>query len=1231
MMYSSKDLCYNDTSCDCFFITDIRGDSTTCEYDSRFSNLIGCDSLTDPSVRDLTNIIYSEDLARFRKVRNSVSSVSPFESLNLRLVRKDRTLIFVRCNLIYTTTEDNYERIIYAFSVLGDSELFRQQDELIREMQPLIFKFRSGEQFPYFYNDSFLRVIGYTREEAEKLSPVYTDFMNSCDVDHFVHAIRCAEKSGTICGCTVRVNGINNTTSWISCSFKKMAGPSGEEYFIGFGNDITEHKKTEYDLMKNRMLLKNITENLSCATLVLNSAETNAELIRANKGFMTLFGYSEEDTEKYRKNISELIIHPNDHSDFIHGIMRTGYGQNNICRAITGDGRTIWVSFASFGSFEDDKPCYVCTFHDVTVIQEMKNELDAVRGALASEAAKCDDVYCVIDFNERTLTIPDIFSQKYNLPEIIENMPEGLFRYGTVQDSFREAVTSLYFDIKNGSHHGSCNLKLDRPETGPLWVKADVTAVDGRDCCSSKAIVILSDVSREVRSDNEVEAFSAPASEGEIFSCILNLSKSRILNFRSISGLNVPLSKDSFCDPVLISSLVSRTHPEDRSSVMHSIDLKTLWKNYFDGCRNSELIFRIRDRSGRYMAVKALISYYNDEMTEDVILSFTVIENEENPECRSITESDYSGAVRPQFLVSKDVFRALVNDYLESHSSTEKFHALYVLDINGFMELSKKLGSKTGQKILNAVSESVLSLKLSGTAGKMYGDEFLVFVRDIPSYDEINLTAKHISTLCQNISVPELKDGTVTGCAGVSYFPVHGNDFDTLYRKAESALRSAKRFDRSSYAIYTDEFTADRRQLKVSDFKEKASEIVKTQGITFHLYNADIRHFRNINHIKGYEKGDAILLEICSMLQEFLKPGEYFTRLFADNFLLLTLVHDTDAVLRRMDEINYRLQKLNIAEAGEIMFSAGYVVIDDSNRNAEFEQLLDCAIIAHEKAKEEKRTAFIQFRPGMGDEEFHEYEILSEISDAVKNGQICTFVQPQYDILNREYVSMEALVRWKHPVRGLLTPDSFIGVCEANGFISSIDFCVLEQMCAFIRQRLDMKLRVLPVAVNQSQITIHEKGYVKRLTALVEKYNVPPEYIELEVTESAYVKNLNETISVLSQLRQYGFRISMDDFGSGYSTLNFLKDIPVDALKIDKAFLTRTLMEKKPAEIIKSITSMAHNINIKVVCEGVEHEQQVQFLENIGCELAQGYLFGKPMPYSEVSEFIDNSGSVVSL
>ena len=1221
-MYSPNDLCYNDNSCDCFFITDVCNNHVTCEYDARFSGLTGYNSLTDPEIRDLTKIIHPDDLEKYRSAKESLSSENPFESTDLRLIKKDGTLIYVTCNLIYNVTDDNYERIVCAFSVLGDSDYFRQQEEMLRGMHSIVFKFRRTDKFPFYYNDSFLKLIAYSREEIAELNLSYTDFMNSLDVDHFLHAIRSSDKSDTFSSCTVRVTDRKRNIKWVSCSFKKMTSSRGDEYFMGIGEDISEHKKTELDLMKNRMLLNNITDNLSCAVLSLARNETCAALVRANKGFFSLFGYTEEDTEKFSQNISELIIHPDDHSEFINGIMRSGNKRTGICRAVTAEGKNIWVSYDSFTTIENNIPCYMCTFHDVTSLKETENELETTKKVLTLAAARNSDVYCTIDFEKRTMVFPEFFSRKYDLPEVIENMPDGLFTDGLVQESYHEEISALYYSVRNGKRSGNCNFRFAPENESPVWMRVELSAIESVNEHPSKAIAIVSDISEQMISEEYLESMIGAPSARERIAFIINLSQSRMVTCRNSCGKLMSLSGQSYHDSLLMNNAVSHVFPSDRKLIAENLMLKNLWKNYFEGKHDYSLEFRYVGQNREMSREKLEVKYFCENVSSDIFVSVKVTDSGDSI---GIEIPEEPIAVYPPVLVPKDYFRSLVNEHLSRWKGDGKLQALYVLDLNAFTNIQKRHGTDTGQKVLDIVSKGLLSVKRPSIAGKSYGDEFLIFIKDISSYDDLNITAKQLCAICNNLETPDKNPETVTGCIGVAYSPAHGSDFDSLYKKAEAALSNAKRFDRTRYAIYSEETASDRRQLILSDFKERAAKAIKKPNVTYHLYNADIKQFRNINHILGYEKGDKILKEICSMLQEFLKPGEFFTRLFADNFLILTLVHDTYAVMRRMEEINYRLQKLKILEGGEIHFASGYVQIDNSNRDTALEQLIDCSIIAHENAKKKKGSVHVRFDPGMYNEEFHKYEILSEIQNACRTGQICTFVQPQYDILNREYVSMEALVRWNHPVRGLLTPDKFIDVCEENGFISDIDFCVLEQMCSYIRRRLDADLRVLPIAINQSQITIHEKGYVRRLMALTGKYNIPPKYIELEVTESAYVNNLGETISVLSELRECGFRISMDDFGTGYSTLNFLKDIPVDSLKIDKTFLTENLIEKKPAEIIKSITSMAHNINIRVVCEGVEYPQQVQFLQNIGCELVQGYLFGKPMPYTDVAEFIENA------
>lgn len=1223
-MYSSKNICYNDTSCDCFFITDTCNDNFTCEYDNRFSELTGYDSLSDTTGRDLLKIIHPEDLDEFTRVRDSVSPANPFESLNTRLVRRDHSVVYVRCNIIYTKTDDNYDRLIYAFSILGGEEYFRQHAEFVKSMQPVMFKFYINSRFPFFCNDSFLNFIGYTRQEVETSAPDYESFMDSFDREHFVHAIRCADKSNTISACTIRIYDKSGITKWINCSFKKMTSAAGQEYFIGIGEDITEQKKAESDLRKNRMLLKNITENLSCATLALSENEDKVELINANDGFFRLFGYSSEETEKYRYDIHSLIIHPDDHNEFIHSLMRTDDNKRNVFRALS-EGKTLkWISCESFSALENGRPCFICTFHDVTHIKETEAELNALKNALTSSVIE-SGIFFTADFSENTLSFHELFCQKYNIPPVINNMPEGIFSTGLINESFRETISELYYSVKNGQPEGSCTFKCSLPDRSSAWLKLNLTGIYKSEKDIFKAIGMITDISEQMAFDEmqSEESDEESADENKLFSFTLNLSSNTVIHCSDSDRIPFSLNEQTSYNSSFIVPILSCTFPEDRRMVSEALSLKNLWKNYFDGKNCFEMDFRIKNSCGSFIPSKALFSYKEDATSDSVFLTYSVFSYGEYADI-TVPEKDPE-TVTPGKLLPKTPFRAMVDEYISRHENDDTISALYILDLNGFKDISRIHGAETGRRILDEISSSILSLKRPAIAGKMYGDEFLIFIKRIESANDLNVTAKQLCDICRRVNVPGIDSEDITGCVGVAYAPAHGHSFDSLYKKAEVAMYNAKRFDRTQYAIYSENSTYDRRQRNLSEFKSKAAEIIRKPGNVYHLYNADIRHFRNINHILGYETGDKILQEVCSMLQEFLKPGEYFTRIFADNFLLLTRVHDEEDIRRRINEIKYRLHQMNIIEETEINFSSGVVTIDDSNRYTEFEKLIDCAVLAHDSAKKREGTAFVNFVPGMAEDEIHTYEILSELPDAVRNGQICTFVQPQFDILNREYVSMEALVRWNHPVKGMLTPDKFIDICEQNGMISIIDFCVLEQMCSYIRERLDANLRVLPVAVNQSQITIHEKGYLKRLTDLVEKYKIPPEYIELEVTESACVNNLRETISILSALREYGFRISMDDFGTGYSTLNLLKDIPVDALKIDRAFLTENLIEKKPTEIIKSITNMAHNINIRVVCEGVEFPQQLPFLEKIGCELAQGFLFGRPMPYEEVASFIDSS------
>ena len=246
--------------------------------------------------------------------------------------------------------------------------------------------------------------------------------------------------------------------------------------------------------------------------------------------------------------------------------------------------------------------------------------------------------------------------------------------------------------------------------------------------------------------------------------------------------------------------------------------------------------------------------------------------------------------------------------------------------------------------------------------------------------------------------------------------------------------------------------------------------------------------------------------------------------------------------------------------------------------------------------------------------------ISNEMKKALENNEFEVFLQPVFDLKTRKIVSAEALTRWHHPKRGYIPPTEYIPIFEENGFIVNVDRFVWESACKIIRGWFDAKVKAVPISVNVSRIDLFSIDFFTFITELVEKYDIPVEYLRLEITESAFVLNENSVIEIVDKLRNYGFKILMDDFGSGYSSLNSLKFINVDFLKIDMDLVRGIEESIKQANILKSVINLGTTLNLDMICEGVETEKQAEFVNGCGCEKAQGWLFSKAIPVSEFNE-----------
>jgi EAL domain-containing protein (putative c-di-GMP-specific phosphodiesterase class I) len=284
------------------------------------------------------------------------------------------------------------------------------------------------------------------------------------------------------------------------------------------------------------------------------------------------------------------------------------------------------------------------------------------------------------------------------------------------------------------------------------------------------------------------------------------------------------------------------------------------------------------------------------------------------------------------------------------------------------------------------------------------------------------------------------------------------------------------------------------------------------------------------------------------------------------------------------------------------------------NPNDDIMVIIDNANIAKKQAKEKNKSSCDFFGEKLREKMRIEFEVTNTMEKALAHNEFKVYFQPKVELATGKLVGAEALVRWIKPDGSIMPPDKFIPLFEKNGFVVNLDFFVYEEVCKMFRVWLDSGINVVPISVNVSRVHLYDASFVEEFTGMIDSYNVPHELIELELTESIFLDNTEVALKTMKDFREYGFKVSIDDFGAGYSSLNLLKNMTSDVLKLDKEFFGRGELQKEEEIILTSIVNMAKQLNMKVLSEGVETLAQSKFLKEIACDMAQGYLFAKPMP-----------------
>lgn len=411
--------------------------------------------------------------------------------------------------------------------------------------------------------------------------------------------------------------------------------------------------------------------------------------------------------------------------------------------------------------------------------------------------------------------------------------------------------------------------------------------------------------------------------------------------------------------------------------------------------------------------------------------------------------------------------------------------------------------------------------------------------------------------------------------------------------------------------------------------------LIKGKDTNYALIHFDVDKFKVFNEHYGYKIGNQLLGYISGILKCTLHGNEIFSRLNGDYFVILMHYQNEDELILRLKEIkddieNYK-NKLNYHY--DIIVRMGICKVDkdsiemiinekaqSTNIISHVNQFIDKASLARQSIKSMPLQVFYAFyQDKMIEKILREKEIESEMQAALNHGDFVFYLQPKYSLKTRTIAGAEALVRWIHPGKGLIPPDSFIPLFEKNGFVTEIDFYMLEQVCQTLREWIDKKYPVVPISINLSRQHLQREETLSKISEVVNKYKIPVNLLEFELTESAMFEKMIFLADFGQKLRKNGFAISIDDFGSGYSSLNMLKDVEVDVLKLDKAFFENENQERGN-QVISKFIELSKSLHMKVVSEGVETQEQVDFLTEVGCDMVQGYYFARPMPASEFEE-----------
>ena len=561
-------------------------------------------------------------------------------------------------------------------------------------------------------------------------------------------------------------------------------------------------------------------------------------------------------------------------------------------------------------------------------------------------------------------------------------------------------------------------------------------------------------------------------------------------------------------------------------------------------------------------------------------------------------------------------------EYLDSiwRAEAGSQYYLFMVDMNGLKSVNDVYGHVEGDKAIRAIGKAmdeVLEVGNEGLVCRYGGDEFIAIIKvasDQEAAKLVQLTRERIAHYAQE----EYLQSTPQIAAGYIHMPREKQPLEKLLKQADSKMyaekQSMKTGDRAAN-LFTDEITGLPNANYFHNFAGKYLKKLSKEGKRASIVLFNVAGMHAFNDQFGYKKGDDLLRKVSQILREnFHESEDVFLRYTEDNFLLVT-TSPIEPLLARIKKVAGQ-----VSQAESVGLKAGIYELDKGQ--IDVIAAVDLAKRAMQSIGKSRQQIYAIYGPEVqaiyGRQDF----VLLNFKKALARSEITAYFQPVIRSLTGQVHSFEALARWEDPERGLIPPDQFISTLERARLIQLLDLAIFEQACQLQDRLRQAGLPIPVISVNLSPVDLQSRGIVDEVEKIRQKYDIPAKYLKIEVLESVIKEAPDQLNAVIAAFHQAGYEVWMDDFGSGYSSLNNLKDFSFDLMKIDMEFLKGFTKNSQSKIIISEIVDMAKRLGIATLCEGIENQQQADFLQEIGCQFQQGYLFGKSLTPEQLENFL---------